>query len=60
MPDQTIVAREGVVLAAVERLDEDLDLLETVPIANTQAARTAAQANRLAAHERFEQPEAAA
>jgi hypothetical protein len=46
MPDQTIVD-------AVTRLDEDLDLLETVPIANTQAARTAAQANRLAALERF-------
>lgn len=48
MPDQM-----DPVAAAVARLDEDLALINSVPVAPTQAGRQQVQATQLAAHERF-------
>jgi hypothetical protein len=41
------------VVEAVKRLDDDLALIEGIPVANTAAARQTIAAHRLAAHERF-------
>lgn len=56
MPDQEQAAAaldRGRVVAAVERLDEDLALVEGLPVTDTRAAREAASATLLAVYRRF-------
>lgn len=44
---------EGKVVEALARFEEDMQLIEEVPAASTQAAATAVQGLRVAVYERF-------
>lgn len=48
MPDQMQAVRD-----ALARLTEDLELLDGIPVRDTQSARTERESMRLAVHERF-------